>query len=205
MTNGEKLKEIFPSVEVVAIVPHEVVVTKKLDDDAPYTRTSFRYEWWNAEYEEPTTRNDLGVDCISREQALNEFCIYNSYDSIGVDKVRSYLKALPSLTPQPCEDAISRQALLNATVNKNSIWNKITDSKGENLEAIISKLPSVTLQPIKNDLGVDSLFAEFKEKLSKWLFHNSESVCGNNMIDIDYLEGHIDEILYEMGIIGEEE
>ena len=40
------------------------------------------------------------LDCISREQALGEFCIYNSYDSIGVDKVRSYLKALPSVTPQ---------------------------------------------------------------------------------------------------------
>lgn len=50
--------------------------------------------------QEPTTNNDLGVDCISREQALNEFCIYNPYDSIGVDKVRSYLKALPSVTPQ---------------------------------------------------------------------------------------------------------
>lgn len=57
----------------------------------------------------------------------------------------------------------------------------------------------------KNDLGVDLLFVEFKEKLSKWLYHNSESVCGNDMIDIDYLEGHIDEILYEMGIIGEVE
>lgn len=50
-----------------------------------------------------------------------------------------------------------------------------------------------------------SLFAEFKEKLSKWMYLNSESVCGNSMIDIDYLEGHIDEILYEMGVIGEVE
>jgi hypothetical protein len=45
-----------------------------------------------------TTTKNLGVDCISREQALNEFCIYNPYDSIGVDKVKSYLKALPSVT-----------------------------------------------------------------------------------------------------------
>lgn len=49
------------------------------------------------------------------------------------------------------------------------------------------------------------LFTEFKEKLSKWMYHNSESVCGDSMIDIDYLEGHIDEILFEMGIIGEAE
>ena len=61
-------------------------------------------EWIEQAYKntvgEPTTKNNLGVDCISREQALNEFCIYNSYDSIGVDKVRSYLRALPSVTPQ---------------------------------------------------------------------------------------------------------
>ena len=49
---------------------------------------------------QPTTKNNLEVDCISREQALNEFCIYNPYDSIGVDKVRSYLNALPPITPQ---------------------------------------------------------------------------------------------------------
>ena len=55
-------------------------------------------------FEEPTTKNNLGVDCISR------------------------------------------QALLNTTVKKNSIWNKITDSEGNNLETIISNLPSVTPQ-----------------------------------------------------------
>lgn len=43
-------------------------------------------------------------------------------------------------------------------------------------------------------------FKEFRDKLSKWMFHNSESVCGNSMIDIDYLEGYMDELLYELGI-----
>ena len=64
-------------------------------------------DWWNAEYKEPTTKNDLGVD------------------------------------------AISRQALLNATVKKSSIWNHITNSEGDNLETIVSKLPSVTPQEPK--------------------------------------------------------
>ena len=48
---------------------------------------------------------------------------------------------------EPCEDAISRQAVLDATVKRNSIWNKITNSKGENLEEIILQLPPVTPQP----------------------------------------------------------
>lgn len=46
-----------------------------------------------------------------------------------------------------CEDAISRQAVIDATVKKNSIWNSITNSKGENLEEIISQLPPITPQP----------------------------------------------------------
>lgn len=52
---------------------------------------------------------------------------------------------------------------------------------------------------------VKPIIKEFREKLSKWMFQNSESVCGDNMISIDYLEGHINEILYEMGIYPDEE
>lgn len=65
-------------------------------------------------------------------------------------------------------------------------------------QKIVDSRPTITEQEIAKPL-----FDEFKEKLSKWLYHNSESVCGDSMIDIYYLEGHIDEILYEMGIIGE--
>lgn len=51
---------------------------------------------------ELTTKNTFAFDCISRGQALNEFCIYNSDDSIGVDKVRNYLKALtPVVSIEP--------------------------------------------------------------------------------------------------------
>lgn len=74
------------------------------------------------------------------------------------------------------------------------------DISVKQLADYIDKQPTITEQEIAKPL-----FVEFKEKLSKWMYHNSESVCGDSMIDIDYLEGHIDEILYEMGIIGEVE
>lgn len=45
---------------------------------------------------------------------------------------------------KPCDDAISRQAVLGETIRKNSIWNSITNSEGKNLEEIIFELPSVT-------------------------------------------------------------
>ncbi len=45
------------------------------------------------------------------------------------------------------------------------------------------------------------LFFDFRDKLDKWIFQNSESVCGLNMIDVDYLDGHISELFCELGII----
>lgn len=39
-------------------------------------------------------------------------------------------------------DLISRQTILDRTVNRNSIWNKITDSEGNNLEDILNSIPS---------------------------------------------------------------
>ena len=40
-------------------------------------------------------------------------------------------------------DLISRQSILDRTVNRNSIWNTITDSEGNNLEDILNSIPSV--------------------------------------------------------------
>lgn len=40
----------------------------------------------------------------------------------------------------------------------------------------------------------------FRQKLNKWMFHNSESVCGNNMIDIDYLDGELNELFTELNL-----
>ena len=40
----------------------------------------------------------------------------------------------------------------------------------------------------------------FRQKLNKWMFHNSESVCGNSMIDIDYLDGELNELFAELNL-----
>ena len=45
------------------------------------------------------------------------------------------------------QDAVSRKAVLDETIRKNSIWNSITNSEGKNLEKIIFELPSVNPQP----------------------------------------------------------
>lgn len=40
-------------------------------------------------------------------------------------------------------DCISRVELINKTIKRNSIWLKITDSRGMNLQEIIDELPSI--------------------------------------------------------------
>ena len=55
--------------------------------------------------------------------------------------------AIEALSAEPCEDCISRAELIDKTIKRNSIWLKITDSRGMNLQEIIDELPNV--QPIR--------------------------------------------------------
>ena len=50
--------------------------------------------------QEPTTKNDLGVDCISREHALEPYKILEDTDTLSVYTIRQNLAELPSVTPQ---------------------------------------------------------------------------------------------------------
>lgn len=65
----------------------------------------------------------------------------------------------------------------------------------EDATKAIDEAPIITEREI-----IKPVFEEFREKLSRWMFHNCESVRGDNMIDIDYLEGHMDELMWELGI-----
>ena len=40
------------------------------------------------------------------------------------------------------DDLISRQAVIETTVKKNSVWNTITNASGDNLEQIINSIPA---------------------------------------------------------------
>ena len=63
MTNGEKIKEIFPNANIKYNKATELVdehVTVLIDDCD--TCQDYSLYWWNAEYKEPTTKNDLAVE-----------------------------------------------------------------------------------------------------------------------------------------------
>lgn len=143
MTNGEKIEEIFPNVEI-SPNPYSPSVDICIGG---IMMMRIDRNWWNAEYKEPTTKNnirdckscvyskdgkcagteechlcmwenqytpttknDLGVDCISREQVRkaiidhqysNDFCEEHNIDhSINTSMALIALSDLPSVTLQ---------------------------------------------------------------------------------------------------------
>lgn len=67
MTNGEKMQAVFPDIEMWG----ESKDTLDYSLGGMIHRVTKR--WWNAEYKEPTTKNDLGVDKTFYEQIM-EYC-----------------------------------------------------------------------------------------------------------------------------------
>lgn len=68
-------------------------------------------------------------------------------------------------------DSISRQAILDRTVNRNSVWNKITDSEGKNLEDILNSIPSTENK------------GEWQHDGNHWKNRFICSVCGYKLFD----------------------
>ena len=121
MTNGEKIKEIFPNFRI-----NEMSHTVWVGNEA----MSFKRDWWNAEYKEPTTKNDLGVDCISRIDVLDSISIMCSAEKLDIDfakllLLRRAIKALPSVTPQ--EPFINKLCVSSGVCehDKNKVLDKI--------------------------------------------------------------------------------
>ena len=65
MTNGEKMQEVFPEGE-----------TRKCRDGVVFESDgwchAYNSDWWNAEYKEPTTKNNLTVDCIDKAEFIGK-------------------------------------------------------------------------------------------------------------------------------------
>ena len=58
----------------------------------------------------------------------------------AITDVDMSVRVLDAILKAQAGDVISPEALLDATVRKNSVWNGITDSEGRNLEEIINSL-----------------------------------------------------------------
>lgn len=65
MTNGEMIQKVFDC-EVCEPLPEDDII-HVIFPDKNDSAIGFDWSWWNMEYKDPTAKNNLGVDCISRE------------------------------------------------------------------------------------------------------------------------------------------
>lgn len=86
MTNGERIQTILD-------VDRDCTEVHGENGTMTFTVTQ---DFWNAEYQEPTPKNDLGVDAVSRQAVLDLIADYD----LSMGQVVKAVHALPSVTPQ---------------------------------------------------------------------------------------------------------
>lgn len=161
MTNGEKIKEIFPDTKIITQYDNPfgdrfMVFTLNNED------MQVNIDWWNAEYKEPTTKNELVVDCIRRKSVLNT--LERMDEALDVERtVEAYkelliacYQELPSVTPQepfinkPCVS--EKQCEHDKSVVLDKIDEVITDAldkstdqkESQTLRWVLDKISEVT-------------------------------------------------------------
>ena len=90
MTNGEKIKEIFPN-----IIKYGNILID--DTGALQKNILFDDSWWNAEYKDPTTKKDCNT-CTHNNETDGSYCyacvkdMCNNYDPTTKNNlgIRSY-------------------------------------------------------------------------------------------------------------------
>ena len=104
MTNGENILSAFSNATIRRCKNKDFTYIEVEQNDKWIA--DFDMEWWNAEYKEPTTKNDLGVDT----DKLIADCEKMSFDfelfgrptkALLLDAVKNIVKDLPSVTQEP--------------------------------------------------------------------------------------------------------
>jgi hypothetical protein len=109
------IQKVF-NCEVCEPLPEDDII-HVIFSDKNDSAIGFDWSWWNMEYKDPTAKNNLGVDCISRTRAIERLKL-NFPISQGADNSRDRhrymqaladlqaIKELPPVTPQEprCRD-----------------------------------------------------------------------------------------------------
>lgn len=103
MTNGELIQEDF-NCEVCELIPEDDII-HVIFSDKNDSAIGFDWSWWNMEHKEPITKHNLGVDAISRADALDSIATMCSAEELDIDFAKLLLlqrgiKALPPVTLQ---------------------------------------------------------------------------------------------------------
>ena len=139
MTNGEKIQQVFPGCEVCDPIIEDDIIHVIFAGN-PGSVIGLDYSWWKKEYKEPTIKNDLGVNCISRATVLD--LINDVYNSDGFKDYSQYeylfdqVDRMPAVTPQELIHGKCNQCKYYEGVHdsKMVIQQKINALKGEEME-----------------------------------------------------------------------
>ena len=124
MTNGEKIQKDFKGCEVCEPIVEDDII-HVIFADKKNSAIGFDWSWWNAEYKEPTTKNDLGVELISKADALD--CVNWGYSFSDIYKK---INDLPSVTPQESRWIPVSEKKPNKG-GEYLLWGKIDESEEE--------------------------------------------------------------------------
>lgn len=126
-----KGKTIREWIEIIALA--DAISRQQVKSDfADWFGYGYRYNWFY--------KHLSNIPPVNPQDTCSNCCNGNQIEKAKLCQ-KSYLAGMEHKQEQ-CDDTISRRMVLDATVNKNSIWNNITNAKGENLEKIILQLPS---------------------------------------------------------------
>ena len=167
MTNGEKIKEIFPKLEWVFNAESEYF---KAHIDGIHTQC-FDKEWWNEEYKEPTTKNDLAqeryqdlIEYFGDEKVAKIILENRGQFKAWLERLRWNVKRADELARRLEQikettkndlgvDCISRQAVIDELKRyfHDEYYQRtsIQDCRDCFIEDVLNHLPSVTPQPRK--------------------------------------------------------
>lgn len=154
--------------------------------------------------QESTTKNNLGVDCISRQDVLSEIIRFSTEEGASVECQQLYcdVNNMPPVTPQPCEDAISRKEVLNQIFYS-------TDNSGDvvlgsDLRRRIERISPVTPQELTDkiftkaeldsivkainegwELRVNEVLDEIRSEIEQLSLHKAQYLTSDNKVCID--------------------
>ena len=81
----------------------------------------------------------------------------------GEETIEAFQAAIEALK-EPCEDAVSRQAVLDA-ITANCIWENEYNLTSSRIKNVVEKLPPVTPKPL--DTVLDKIWAEIEPKCDR--------------------------------------
>ena len=114
------------------------------------------------EEQEPTTKNDLGVDAVSRQEVLY---LVGDYD-LSMGQVVRGIHALPSVTPQePIEPMVEID--LYSVIKQKYIEREVLDKIREEIKVMTSNRGFLSCSVEYIHKGIDNVFDKYKAESEK--------------------------------------